>query len=169
MTGKIVIRSSEMTQTPPSGTLPPPETPVRTRKKSLSNVGEVAGGTAANCVVVSCCCPCVLMEFFILAVYKVPASVCRRVWRKKRQKVLMKKKKRFLEEAKEVGCSSVGEAHNKSYVDELSDVDWKALEMIKVSTDGSAVELDRQMWDQFSNMGFWRSPSQRHNVSDVDQ
>lgn len=162
-----MIQSSQMAQnrrlTPTADILTPAETPVRTRRKTLSNVGEVAGGTAANCVVVSCCCPCVLVEFFILAVYKVPASLFRRVWRKKRQKLLMKRRKRLLEDAKE-GGSSVGEAHSKGYVDEVSDVDWKEFEMIKISTDGSAVELDRQMWDRFTNTGFWRSASQRHDV-----
>ncbi|XP_021720595.1 uncharacterized protein LOC110688192 [Chenopodium quinoa] len=172
MTGRIVIRSSQIMPqnrqlSPPAGTLTPAELPARTRKKSLSNVGEVAGGTAANCVVVSCCCPCVLMECLILAFYKVPASICRRMWRKKRQKLLMKKKKkRVLVEAKE-GGSSVGEAHNKNYVDEVSDFDWKDFEMIKVSTDGSAVELDKQMWDRFNNTGFWRSPSQRYDDDQV--
>lgn len=152
------------------GTLTPAENPARNMRKSCSNVGEVAGGTAANCVVVSCCCPCVLMECLILAVYRVPTILCRRILRRKKQKIMMmnektmknNNKKEVVEYAKE-GGSSVGEVYNKGYVDEVSDVDLKELEMIKVSIDGSAVELDKQMWDRFHNTGFWRSPSQRYD------
>lgn len=147
----LTRRKSPATQTP---------TPPKSMKKSLSNVGEVAGGTAANCAVVTCCCPCVMFECILLIVYKVPASIFRRIWRKKRQKRLIKKKVGFLKE-EESGCSSVGEVYDKRYVDEVSDVDLKEFEMIKVSIDGSAVELDKKMWDRFHNTGFWRSPSQR--------
>uniref|UniRef100_A0A803LXK1 Uncharacterized protein n=1 Tax=Chenopodium quinoa TaxID=63459 RepID=A0A803LXK1_CHEQI len=29
--------------------------------------------------------------------------------------------------------------------------------MIKVSVDGSTVELERKMWEQFHDTGFWRN------------
>lgn len=156
-------------QSPIAGNPTPANSPAKVRRKSSSNVGELAGGTAANCVVVSCCCPCVVFECLILAVYKVPANLCRRMVKKKRQKGVLKKKKRLLEEAKEGESSSVGEAYGNEtgYVDEVSDVDWKEVEMIKVSVDGSALELDKQMWDRFNNTGFWRSPSQRFDDDDA--
>lgn len=46
-----------------------------------------------------------------------------------------------------------------------SEADVKDFEMVKVSVDGSGLEvvnLDKEMWDQFQNSGFWRSPSMRH-------
>lgn len=166
MPGQIVIRSSQMG---PGQIATPPPPPPR-RKKSLSNVGELAGGTAANCFVVSCCCPCVVVEFLILAVYKLPVSVLRRLWKKKGQKLLLKRKrnnnnKGLLEEGELSSVSGVhvhGNNNDVGYVDEVSDFDWKEFEMIKVSVDGSAVELDKQMWDRFNTTGFWRSPSQRY-------
>lgn len=172
MTGHIVIRSSpvNLTRRQPllAGTLTPPGTPsppMGTMHKSSSNVGEVAGGTAAGCVVVCCCCPCVLVEFLVLAVYKVPAAICRRMLRKRRQKMI-KKRKGLLQQAaaESLPDGGVGDFHHPSYSDELSDVDFKEFETVKVSIDGSAeaVELDKQMWDQFNSTGFWRSPSQRH-------
>uniref|UniRef100_A0A7C9ASR6 Uncharacterized protein n=2 Tax=Opuntia streptacantha TaxID=393608 RepID=A0A7C9ASR6_OPUST len=171
MAGHIVIRSSpvDLTRRQPliAGTLTPPGTPLppppRTMHKSSSNVGEVAGGTAAGCFVVCCCCPCVLVEFVLLAVYKVPATICRRILRKRRRKMI-KKKKGLLQQAAEISPNGRGGFHHPSYSDELSDVDFREFETVKVSIDGSAeaVELDKQMWDQFNSTGFWRSPSQRH-------
>lgn len=51
------------------------------------------------------------------------------------------------------------------YYDAVSDVDLRDFETIKVSIDGSeeAVELDKKMWEQFHNAGFWRSQSRRHD------
>ncbi|XP_021721032.1 uncharacterized protein LOC110688571 [Chenopodium quinoa] len=131
-------------------------------KKSSSNVGEVAGVTTANCVAVCCCCPCILVEFIIMVVYKVPVNLCRRMLRRRRKMMKRKKmKKGLLEEAKEVG-SGVSEVYYKTgFVDEFSDVYKKEFEMIKVSVDGSTVELERKMWEQFHDTGFWRSSSQR--------
>ncbi|KNA15664.1 hypothetical protein SOVF_096130 [Spinacia oleracea] len=166
MTGQIVIKSSSAAtnRRKPllTKTLTPSQTPP---KKSSSNVGEVAGVTAANCFVVCCCCPCVLVEFVILAVYKVPVNLCRRVWRTRRRKIMMKKRRKngILEGAKE-GRSGGSEVYYKAgFVDELTDKHRKEFEMIKISVDGSTVELDQKMWEQFHDTGFWRSSSRRNS------
>lgn len=54
---------------------------------------------------------------------------------------------------------------DSGYYDAVSDVDLRDFETIKVSIDGSeeAVELDKKMWEQFHNAGFWRSQSRRHD------
>lgn len=180
MTGQIVIRSSPvaLARRKPvlAGTLTParspattatPTPPRRRSRKSSANVGEVAGGTAAGCLVVCCCCPCVLVEFLFLAVYKVPATVLRRIYRKKIAAKRMKKKGGGGIVKQAVEGSGVGETthHHCGNCDELTDVDLKEFEKVKVSIDGSAeaIELDRQMWAQFQNSGFGRSLSQRHN------
>ncbi|KAJ8565209.1 hypothetical protein K7X08_007785 [Anisodus acutangulus] len=52
---------------------------------------EVAGVTAAECTAVFCCCPCGLVNLLVLAVYKLPAGLCRKALRRKRRRRLMKK------------------------------------------------------------------------------
>ena len=41
-------------------------------------VGEVAGGAAAECAAVWCCGPCAVVNLVVLAVYRVPAAVCKK-------------------------------------------------------------------------------------------
>ncbi|KAK9734645.1 hypothetical protein RND81_04G154300 [Saponaria officinalis] len=143
MTNQITVKSS-----------PAATTRCRHRRQTTtpakSNVGEVAGETTAGICVVCCCCPCVLFECLILAVYKVPANVVRRT------RLMIKKKNNKLRGA-HPSQQVVGST------DELSDDDWLEFEKIQVSIDGSAdaVELDKQMWDRFKDAGFWRTPSQR--------
>ncbi|KAL8519951.1 hypothetical protein ACS0TY_010763 [Phlomoides rotata] len=55
------------------------------------SMAEVAGGTSADCTAVCCCCPCRLVNLFVLAVYKVPAGLCQKALRSKRHHRLMKK------------------------------------------------------------------------------
>lgn len=167
MTRQILIRSSPVSLIRRKPLLDGDQTPATTpTPSSSSNVGEFAGGTAAECFVVCCCCPCALLEFLFLVVYRVPATFYGRIWRKRRHKMMMMKKKRkgLLQQAAAAAeGSSVSESHHYTgYCDELSDVDLREFEKVKVSIDGS-IELDNMMWDQFQNMGFWRSSSQRHS------
>ena len=160
MTGQIVIKSSSTAfkrrqplLIPKTLTSSPSASPPS--KNSSSNVGEIAGVTAANCFIVCCCCPCIIVEFVILAVYKVPVTVFRRILKKRRLK------KRKIKKERSGDC----EVYEKScYDDEFSTVDWNDdLNLIKVSLDGSAMDLDKKMWDQFHQTGFWRSSSQRNS------
>ncbi|KAL9228634.1 hypothetical protein vseg_004189 [Gypsophila vaccaria] len=185
MTNQIVIRSSPslssssssssaMSRRTPllSGTPQSPATSTPpSRKKSKSTVGELAGKTTADICVVCCCCPCVAAEFLILTV-KLPANVVRRLWRKRRQKSLIKRKNNAKENGGVLHRYEHPEQRNDSvevarYVEELSpssSVDMKEFEKVKVSIDGAAeaaVELDDRMWERFRDAGFWRSPSQR--------
>ncbi|KAL3580954.1 hypothetical protein D5086_018789 [Populus alba] len=125
----------------------------RTKKQSF---GEVAGGTAAVC----CCCPCTVINLLVLAVYKVPACLCKKA--KKRHRLRKKKQK----ERSLLSPSSGG-----SREEELQS-EKKATEAVEKGKccdhhdhnhdeETEAVDLEKQMWDQFYNTGFWRSPSQR--------
>ncbi|WMV56243.1 hypothetical protein MTR67_049628 [Solanum verrucosum] len=41
---------------------------------------------------VCCCCPCTVLHFLLLALYKVPTGLCRKAWRNKKRKKVLKKK-----------------------------------------------------------------------------
>ncbi|KAL3535999.1 hypothetical protein ACH5RR_004460, partial [Cinchona calisaya] len=72
-------------------------------------VAEVLGGTAAECAAICCCCPCGLVNLLVLAVYKVPAGLCRKALRKKRQRrrKLMMNNKEGLLPPRKCGCDDV--------------------------------------------------------------
>ncbi|KAL9333041.1 hypothetical protein Peur_073180 [Populus x canadensis] len=127
----------------------------RTKTQSF---GEVAGGTAAVC----CCCPCTVINLLVLAVYKVPACLCKKA--KTRHRLRKKKQK----ERSLLSTSSGG-----SREEELQS-EKKATEVVEKGKccdhhdhnhdeETEAVDLEKQMWDQFYNTGFWRSPSQRED------
>ncbi|XP_074266406.1 uncharacterized protein LOC141589673 [Silene latifolia] len=174
MSGQTVTRSTSTTSTNRRQPLIAVFATTRSTSTSSTNVREVAGGTTGNVCLLCCCCPCVLLEFLVLAVYKVPMNVVRRMWKSQRRKTLTKKRKKkkvILEEAMEVNVTNQQQRHCQhqpgqhvvGYIDELSDVEFKEFEKVKVSIDGlaEAVELDKQMWDRFRDAGFWRSPSQK--------
>ncbi|XP_057473489.1 uncharacterized protein LOC130761909 [Actinidia eriantha] len=118
-------------------------------------VGEVAGGTAAECAAICCCCPCALVNLVVLAVYKVPTGLCRKAWRKKNRRRMMKQKKALLQQQQQSDSSSKVGLNYKPEI-EGSDGDDSA---------GDAptpeVDFEADMWDRFYGTGFWRSPSQR--------
>ena len=128
--------------------------------KSVSGTvrfAEVAGGTTAECAAVFCCCPCIAVNFLILAIYKVPAGLCRRVLRiKHRQSV---KNKKAIHPAR-LGRFPGGI---------LDDADVQVITMEKTvyseEAERKVVELEKEMWDVFYSTGFWRSPSQRDQIS----
>nr|GME12610.1 uncharacterized protein LOC109150167 [Ipomoea batatas] len=84
-----------------------------------------------------------------LAVYKVPSELCRKALRKRRRRL-----------AKNGGFpvwdDSLMRMHRHT-------VDDAAVE----PPDEDAVELEREMWNKFSGAGFWRSPSQRTDLSQL--
>ncbi|KAJ8534081.1 hypothetical protein K7X08_007405 [Anisodus acutangulus] len=114
---------------------------------------ELAGGTTAECAAVACCCPCGIVNLLVLAVYKVPAGLCRKAFRKNRRNRLMKKG--ILPAAAKGHCSC----------DEMELHTYPISSPIAVvgggETDKDALELEKEMWDKFYGAGFWRSPSQR--------
>ncbi|KAL8513665.1 hypothetical protein ACS0TY_012962 [Phlomoides rotata] len=120
------------------------------------SMAEVAGGTAADCAAVCCCCPCGLVNHFVLAVYKVLAGLCRKALRRKRHRRLMKKGGL---PPRRCGCDEeFFELHPvASHVSMVS-----ALESLP--EDREVIELEKEMWDKFYGAGFWRSPSQRRRM-----
>lgn len=123
---------------------------------------EVAGGTAAECAAVCCCCPFVVLNVLVLAVYKLPAGLCRRALRTKRRHNLKKKgqlpsrRGRFssgLDET-DIQILSAGKTlHSSEPKCQKSE-----------ETERKVMELEKEMWEIFYGTGFWRSPSQRDQV-----
>ncbi|KAJ7975908.1 Pollen preferential protein [Quillaja saponaria] len=131
--------------------------------KSQSTAGsyrfsEVIGSTTAECAAVCCCCPCGLANFLVLAIYKVPAGLCRRALKKKRRQRLIKKglfpprRHRCT-----CGCDETEIQIHPMAIADLSDI--KSPE--SKEPEKEVVELEKEMWNRFYNTGFWRSPSQR--------
>lgn len=145
MTKQIVLRA------PPSYTdrrqplLSQEETGSRRGSK---RVAEVVGGTTAECVAVCCCCPCGLVNLLVLAVYKVPAGLCRKALRQKRRR---KVKNGGHLPPRKCGCNDV----------ELFQLHPLPGPLLTAESDKDVVELEKEMWDKFYSTGFWRSPSQR--------
>lgn len=130
---------------------------------SCTGFAEVAGGTTAECAAVCCCCPCGLVNFLFLTIYKVPAGLCRRALRNKRRKQLMKqglipsRTRRC-----KCGCDDTEiQIHPMSCCDKTDEDEdpekEKAMEKM--------MKLEKEMWETFYGTGFWRSPSQREPLS----
>ncbi|KAL3825673.1 hypothetical protein ACJIZ3_021702 [Penstemon smallii] len=126
-------------------------------------MAEVAGGTTAECAAVCCCCPCGLINILVLAVYKVPAGLCRKALRKKRRRRLTKK---GLLPPRKCGCDDV-EFQIHPMGGPMGMVN--GLEMGPMGPgdvdDKEVIELEKEMWDKFYGTGFWRSSSQRSEIS----
>ncbi|EEF46529.1 conserved hypothetical protein [Ricinus communis] len=129
------------------------------KHKKTKRVGEVAGGTAAECAAVCCCCPCALMNLLVLAIFKMPACLCKKA--KKRRSLRKKRKQALLAPS----------GSNDLCIEKLEREVRAAVEKQKGNggDDGDddhdgeneAVDLEKEMWDRFYATGFWRSPSQR--------
>ncbi|XP_020549664.1 uncharacterized protein LOC105161694 [Sesamum indicum] len=125
--------------------------------RSNARLAEVAGGTAAECAAVCCCCPCGLVDLLVLAVYKVPAGLCRKALRKKRRRKLMK-----------MGVLPRRNCHCDEHEVEIHPV-TAPLSMVSSlesgpDTDKEVIELDKEMLEKFFSGGFWRSSSRRNEL-----
>ncbi|KAL2481755.1 hypothetical protein Adt_34721 [Abeliophyllum distichum] len=119
-------------------------------------LAEVAGGTAAECAAVCCCCPCGLVNLLVLAVYKLPAGLCRKALRHKRRRRLIKQ---GLLPPRQCGCDD-----KELQIHPISGplTMGNALES---NSNKDAIELEKEMWDKFyGSAGFWRSSSQRSEM-----
>nr|XP_023928501.1 uncharacterized protein LOC112039826 [Quercus suber]POE90846.1 hypothetical protein CFP56_23140 [Quercus suber] len=150
--------------------------------KDRRRIAEEVGGTAAECAAVCCCCPCGLVNLVILALYKVPASLCKKAW--KRRRLLKMKKKAFIlhnndressmmsgvdygpsklglvAEVKKLSLDDQYDRHNQLMMMYGGD------EKKRDGGDGTeAVDWEKEMWDRFGSGGFWRSRSQRDTSS----
>ena len=150
------------------------------RRRIAEKVGGTAAQTAAECAAVCCCCPCSLVNLVILALYKIPASLCKKAW--KRRRLLKMKKKAFIlhnndressmkngvdngpsklglvAEVKKLSLDDQYDRHNQSMMNGGEEK----------KRDGGGTEtadLEKEMWDRFGSGGFWRSRSQRDTSS----
>lgn len=122
------------------------------RRGGSKRVAEVVGGTTAECAAICCCCPCGLVNLLVLAVYKVPAGLCRKALRRKRRRKLMKKG--LLPPRKSCNDVEFLQLHHFSGPQLKEEVN-------SLERDKDVVELEKEMWDKFYSAGFWRSPSQK--------
>uniref|UniRef100_A0A2N9H541 Uncharacterized protein n=1 Tax=Fagus sylvatica TaxID=28930 RepID=A0A2N9H541_FAGSY len=137
--------------------------------KERRRVGEVAGGTAAECAAICCCCPCSLMNLLILALYKLPAGLCRKACnnRKRRRLVKIKKNKACLLQQTQTNV------HNPLCVSGFGPTHMDLVAEMKKTDDHDhdhdggteAVDLEKEMRDRFFAGGFWRSSSRRDTSS----
>lgn len=107
---------------------------------------EVAGGTAAECAAVCCCCPCGLINLVVLAVIRLPASLCRKSIEKQRRKkkvsILQEQPKRNEDDAYGIGLA---ETSPETWPDKPPSVVVSEME---------------ETWTKVYGTGFWRSPSE---------
>ncbi|KAK4272652.1 hypothetical protein QN277_021174 [Acacia crassicarpa] len=121
-------------------------------KTSGSFVGEVIGGTTAECAAICCCVPCAVANLLVLAIYKVPAGLCRRALRKRRKQIFAPRRRRC-----SCGCDDV---ENQIHPNCILDV--SSLEASR-EVDKELQRLEKEMWERFYGTGFWRSESQRES------
>ncbi|KAG6433864.1 hypothetical protein SASPL_105483 [Salvia splendens] len=121
---------------------------------------EMAGGATADCAAVVCCCPCGVLNLAVMAVYKVPAGLCRKALRKQRQRRLLKKG--ILQPR--------GGGDDDDYFSQLqSNVSSES--SVSTASDSSpydnaeVIELEKEMLNKFYGAGFWRTPSQKSEAS----
>ncbi|VFR02997.1 unnamed protein product [Cuscuta campestris] len=119
------------------------------RRGNHRRFGEFAGSTAAECATVCCCCPCAALDFLVLALYKVPAGLCRKAWRRnKRKRLLIKRRKMQASEGASTASSPAGA---------------ETEEMYGSHEEANSDEFETEMWGRFYRGGFWRSTSERED------
>lgn len=130
--------------------------------KERRKVGEVAGGAAAECAAVWCCCPCAVVNLVVLAVYKVPAAVCKKAWRRSKRRRFTRKRHGLLASATAEGSESTVHARLNGE-DLTAEIVFEDCQVNGELND--VVRLENEMLDRFYGAGFWRSPSQRDTSS----
>ncbi|CAI8616107.1 unnamed protein product [Vicia faba] len=138
--------------------------PQPSQRRKHRGAGEVAGGAAAECTAVCCCCPCAILEFVVLAVYRVPAGLFRKALNRRRRRIM----KNGVSVRKSLNVNDVvllQQQRSSSVAGNGFRVDSISLE--ERFKDRSAdekseeVTLEKEMWARFAGTGFWRSDSQR--------
>ncbi|CAA3022189.1 uncharacterized protein LOC111378812 [Olea europaea var. sylvestris] len=118
-------------------------------------LAELAGATAAECAAVCCCCPCGVVNLLVLAMYKLPAGLCRKALRRKRHRRLIKQ---GLLPPRQCNCDDNNlEIHPTSGPVAM-------VNALESNADKDVIELEKEMWDKFYSAGFWRSSSQRSEM-----
>ncbi|CAF2164315.1 hypothetical protein BRARA_G01301 [Brassica rapa] len=139
--------------------------PTMSKHAERRKVGEVAGGAAAECAAVWCCCPCAVVNLVVLAVYRVPAAVCKKAWRRsKRRRFMTTKRHGLLAE----GSQSTVHARLKEEdpTAEIIVLEESAVNVnVNVNVNGELNDvtvLEGEMLERFYGTGFWRSLSKRN-------
>ncbi|XP_022766043.1 uncharacterized protein LOC111310935 [Durio zibethinus] len=130
----------------------------RGTSRNRAKFGEFCGGATAECAAICCCCPCGIANLLVLAIYKVPAGLCRRALRHKRRRKLQKNG--LLQPRNHRGHYGCDDSELQMHpVVCLEDFfpDVEASE----EDEKAVVELENEMWQKFYGTGFWRSPSRR--------
>ena len=137
----------------------PPMTTKMSKHAERRKVGEVAGGAAAECAAVCCCCPCAVVNLVVLAVYKVPAAVCKKAWKRSKRRRFMMKRHGLLASAGAKGSESTVHARLK---EEDLTAEIVVIEENEANCQpNDVIMLEDEMLEHFYGAGFWRSPSQR--------
>ncbi|CAK8544179.1 unnamed protein product [Lathyrus sativus] len=138
---------------------------LQSQSSKTAMIGEVVGSTAAECLAVCCCCPCSLANIFLLAVYKLPAGLYRRLLRKRRRRRIMKA---GMSQPKRLncccGCCDDVNGVPRIYpmcINDASDIKRLYDGSFEDNNDESAMALEKEMWERFYSAGFWRSSSRR--------
>lgn len=139
--------------------------PTATMRKHTERrkVGEVAGGAAAECAAVCCCCPCAVVNLVVLAVYRVPAAVCKKAWRRSKRRRFLPKRHGLL------ASVAAGEGSQSSVRVRLKEDEDPTAEIIVFEESAVTGELndvntvlENEMMERFYGTGFWRSLSKRN-------
>jgi hypothetical protein len=164
MSNKIILRQ------PPSTHRRQPLLQIQS-SKTASSVGEVVGGTAAECIAVCCCCPLSLADFLLFTIYKIPVGLCRKLLRKRRRRRVIKEGLLQPKQRKcSCGCCEDVNGVPRIYpmcINDASDI--KRVHSSESENndddddDKDAMALEKEMWERFYSAGFWRSSSRRES------
>ncbi|KAI3417758.1 uncharacterized protein J3R85_014210 [Psidium guajava] len=167
-TRQVVLRPGPVNRRDPLLSTQPQPSPAGARRARLA---EVAGVSSAECVAIWCCCPCAIADFFLLAVYRVPAGLCRRALRKRRRRRLTRQIAFTTKRGVRGGMKGAsgrdvdregddGDGANAENAGSAVITLEELLEMRAAAAAATGgVEEGAEMWGRFSNMGFWRSSS----------
>ncbi|KAH0895465.1 hypothetical protein HID58_045033 [Brassica napus] len=126
-----------------------------------STAAEFCGGTTADFAALCCCGPCSVVSLVVLAVYKIPRGLFRRV----RGRRGLAKRGNGDSKLSKVGSSKFAVHPVESREEE--DLDKLAMELKdeEEGEDEEVVALEKEMWSRFYSGGFWRSLSQVETAS----
>ncbi|XP_057438952.1 uncharacterized protein LOC130730839 [Lotus japonicus] len=164
MSNKIVLM--------PAGSSTRRRQPLLKSQSSSKRVGEVVGSTTAECVAVCCCCPCGIANILLLAIYKVPAGLCRNMLKKRRRRRVIKEGTPLAPpRRRQCSCGTCDDMSGPLRIhpmcaNDASDI--KRLHAPEPDND-DALALEKEMWERFYNTGFWRSSSRRESESSPEK
>ncbi|CAL0316908.1 unnamed protein product [Lupinus luteus] len=140
-------------------------------RRTRTRLGEAVGGTAAVC----CCCPAVVANVMILAIYKVPKSLCRRAIEKNKKHKQKRHhnhsstdaKEGLVQEKRSCKCRCCDDISIRGYstCDNGDDIaNARSQNVVEQEEEKEVMELEKEMWARFSTTGFWRSPSRNDST-----